>query len=156
VSSATVGMSAIDVVSDASVALKWFHAEGEQELEPARAVLAAHRSRLIALVVLDLTAYEIGNALLRGRARATAEQVAVVLEALDEICPAVRPATAELRLAAELAVSRRLTLYDAVHAAVALSRDATLLTLGRALIEAHLGVRPSELVARLDPPEGDA
>jgi len=149
-------MPAIDVVSDASVALKWFHTEGEQELEPAHAVLAAHRSRLIALVVLDLTAYQIGNALLRGRAKATAEQVAVVLAALDEICPAVRPDEVELRLAAELAVSHRLTLYDAVYAAVAMSRDATLLTLDRALIEANLGIRPSEFVPRLSPPEIDA
>jgi predicted nucleic acid-binding protein len=145
-----LAMPAIDVVSDASVALKLFHAEGEEELEHARVVLAAHRSRLIALVVLGLTAYEIGNALLRRRANATAEQVAVVLEALDEICPAVRPDRIELRLAAELAVSDRLTLYDAVYAAVARNRDATLLTLDQALIEAQLGIRPSELVARLN------
>jgi predicted nucleic acid-binding protein len=149
-------MPAIDVVSDASVALKWFHAKGEQEVEPARAVLEAYRSRLITLVVLDLTAYEIGNALLRGRASPTAEQVAVVLEALSEICPAVQPDTVELRLRAELAVSDRLTFYDAVYAAVASNRDAILLTLDRALIDAHLGIRPSQLVARLSAFESDA
>jgi predicted nucleic acid-binding protein len=154
VRSATVAMPAIDVVSDASVALNW--SEGEQELEEARAVLEAHWSRLVALVVLDLTAYEIGNALLRSRAEATAEQVAVVLEALDEVCPAVRPDTVELRFAAELAVRHRLTLYDAVYAAVARNRDATLLTLDQALIEARLGIRPSDLVARLNAPGSNA
>src|SRR5437773_3301845 len=102
-------MPAIDVVSDASVALKWFHAEGEHEVEPARALVAAHRARTIALTVLDLTAYEIGNSLLRGRAKATAEQVATVLEALDDVCPAIRPDMAELRLAAELAERHDLT-----------------------------------------------
>jgi predicted nucleic acid-binding protein len=58
---------AIDVVADASVALKWFHAEGEEEVEPARALLAGQRERTAALRMLDLTPYEVGNALLRGR-----------------------------------------------------------------------------------------
>jgi predicted nucleic acid-binding protein len=145
-------MSAIDVVSDASVALKWFHSEGEEEVEPARALLTAQQARTVALTVLDLTAYELGNALLRGPAHATAEQVATVLEALNEICPAARPDTAELSLATDLAVHHDLTLYDAAYAGVAKSRQATLVTLDRALLRAGLGIRPSELVAELDRP----
>ena len=78
--------SAIDIVSDANVTLKWFHADGEEEVEAARALLAGQRERTVALGVLDLTAYELGNALLRGRARASAEQVTTVLDALREIC----------------------------------------------------------------------
>jgi predicted nucleic acid-binding protein len=148
-------MLAIDVVSDASVALKWFHAEGEEEVEAARALVAAHQARTVALKVLDLTVYEVGNALLRGQANATAEQVATVLEALHEICPAVRPDPAELSLAAELAASHDLTLYDAAYAAVSESRDATLVTLDHALLQAGLGHGPSELVPRLDLPDAD-
>jgi predicted nucleic acid-binding protein len=143
-------MPAIDVVSDASVALKWFHAEGEEEVEPARALVAAHQARTVALTVLDLTAYEVGNALLRGRARASAEQIATVLEALDDICPAVRPVGDELRRAAELAARHELTLYDAAYAAVAEGRDATLATLDGALLKAGLGSRPSELAQQVD------
>lgn len=147
-------MPAIDVVSDASVALEWFHAAGEEELEPSRELLAAHQNRTIALCVLDLTAYEVGNALLRGRAGASADQVATVLDVLAEICPAVRPDPADLRAAAELATRHDLTLYDAVYAAVAERRHATLVTLDQALLDAGLGVRPSELVPRLGrPPE---
>jgi predicted nucleic acid-binding protein len=142
-------MPAIDVVSDANVALKWFHAEGEEEVAEARALVAAHQARTVALQVLDLTAYEVGNALLRGRAKATAGQVATVLEALAEICPAARPDADELRLATELAERHALTLYDAAYAAVAEHRGATLATLDRALLEAGLGRRPSELVERL-------
>ncbi|MGI8505506.1 MAG: type II toxin-antitoxin system VapC family toxin [Solirubrobacteraceae bacterium] len=142
-------MPAIDVVSDASVALEWFHAEGEEEVAAARALLAAHKARTVALTVLDLTAYELGNALLRGRARASAERVATVLDALAEICPAVRPRPEELRLATELASRHRLTLYDAAYAAVALERQATLATLDRALLEAGLGTRPTELASEL-------
>ncbi|MBA2460552.1 MAG: hypothetical protein H0V45_02080, partial [Actinobacteria bacterium] len=74
---------AIDVVSDANVALKWFHAEGEEEVEAARALLRGQRERTIALRVLDLTRYEVGNALLRGQLGVAAERVSEVLEALD-------------------------------------------------------------------------
>jgi predicted nucleic acid-binding protein len=142
-------MPAIDVVSDASVALKWFHAEGEEEVEPARALVAAHQARAIAVTVLDLTAYEIGSALLRSHVNASAEQVATVLEALEVICPAIRPDTAELSRAARLSARHDLTLYDAAYAAVAQSRDATLVTLDRGLLNAGLGRRPSELAPRL-------
>jgi predicted nucleic acid-binding protein len=146
-------MPAIDVVSDANVALKWFHAEGEEEVPDARALVAAHQARTVALQVLDLTAYEVGNALLRGRAKATASQVATVLEALAEICPALRPDPDELRLAAELADRHDLTLYDAAYAAVAENRGATLATLDRALLKAGLGSRPSELSGQLEQPD---
>lgn len=142
-------MPAIDVVSDANVALKWFHAEGEEEVPEARALVAAHQARTVALSVLDLTAYEVGNALLRGRAKATASQVATVLEALAEVCPAARPGPDELRLAAELADRHDLTLYDAAYAAVAENRRATLATLDHALLKAGLGSRPSEVAERL-------
>jgi predicted nucleic acid-binding protein len=142
-------MNAIDIVSDASVALKWFHDEGEAEVEPARKILAAHQARAVAVAVLDLTAYEIGNALLRGRPHATAEQVATVLEALVEICPSIRPDPSELRLAAELAARHDLTLYDAAYAAVAVHRGATLVTLDSAILDAGLGSSPTEVASRL-------
>ena len=136
----------IDVVSDANVALKWFHGEGEQEVVEARGLLDAHKARTVALSVLDLTPYEVGNALLRGRAKASGEQVATVLEALGEICPALRPSSEEMRLATKLAEGHDLTLYDAAYAAVAKSRQATLATLDQDLLDAGLGVRPGELI----------
>jgi predicted nucleic acid-binding protein len=139
-------MPAISVVSDANVVLKWFHSEGEDEVEPARALLDAHKERTIALSVLDLTVYEVGNALMRGRAGASAEQAATVVEALAEICPALRPSPEEMRGASQLAERHDLTLYDASYAAVAQSRSAELVTLDRALLDAELGSRPSELV----------
>ena len=140
---------AIDVVSDANLVLKWFHADGEEEVASARALLDAHRTRALALIVLDLTAYEVGNALLRGRARASSEQITIVLEALGDICPAVRPSVAEMALAVELAERYGVTLYDAAYAAVAQHRQATLVTLDRELLDAGLGRRPGDLVAEL-------
>src|ERR1700733_3165878 len=141
-------MSAIDVVSDANVALKWFHAEGEEEVDEARALLDAHRSREIGLAVLDLTPYEIGNALMRGRVGARAGAAAMALEALGEVCATVSPDAADLRRATELAEQHDLTLYDAAYAAVAEGRGAQLATLDNALLEAGLGVRPVELTEK--------
>ena len=138
-------MPAISVVSDANIVLKWFHAEGEEEVESACALLDAHKERTVALSVLDLTAYEVGNALIRGRAGASAEQAATVIEALAEVCPALRPSPEEMRLASELAERHDLTLYDATYAAVARSHSAELVTLDRALLDAGLGRRPSDL-----------
>ncbi len=142
-------MRAISVVSDANIVLKWFHSEGEEEVEAARVLLDAHKERTIALSVLDLTAYEVGNALMRGRAGTSAEQAATVIEALGEVCPAIRPTPEEMRVASQLAERHDLTLYDAAYAAVAQGRSAELVTLDRALLAAELGSRPSELAETL-------
>jgi predicted nucleic acid-binding protein len=146
-------MPAIDVVADASVALKWFHEEGEEEVGWARALLDRHRERRIALSVLDLTAYEVGNALLRGKPGISADRVAVVLEALAEICPRLTLTSRELAEAASLAEEHRLTLYDASYAAAARSRNGHLVTLDRDLLRSGLGRRPSDIVADLDQQE---
>lgn len=142
----------IDVVSDANVALKWFHAEGEEEVAEARRLLDAHKARTAAISVLDLTGYEVGNALMRGRAGVDAGQAATVVEALSEICPVLRPGAEEWRDACDLAERHGLTLYDAAYAAVAGRRGAALATLDSKLLAAGLGTRPGELVGRI---EGD-
>ncbi len=142
-------MPATDVVSDANVALKWFHEQGEQDVESARALLARHRSRRVVLHVLDLTHYEVGNALLGGRARASAEQTATVLAALRVICRSIVPNDDDLALATELAARHDLTLYDAAYAAVARRRGAPLATFDERLLDAGLGTRPDRLLVRL-------
>lgn len=143
-------MAATAVVADASVALKWFHAEGEEEVEPARELLRRHGQRILALTVLDLTAYEVGNALLRGGARVPAAQVGVVLEALAELCPRWLLTAHELVDAAELAERHHLTLYDAAYAAAARSRGARLATMDRRLLRTGLGQRPSVILRDID------
>jgi predicted nucleic acid-binding protein len=139
----------IEVISDASVTIKWFHSEGEEEVAEARALLDAHKARAAAISVLDLTAYEVGNGLLRGRAKASAKQVATVLDSLAEICPVLRPSQEEFHLPSKLASRHDLTLYDAAYAAVAKQRKAKLATLDKDLLDAGLGARPSELAAQL-------
>ncbi len=142
-------MPAISVVSDANIVLKWFHSEGEDEIGPARALLDAHKERTISLSILDLTVYEVGNALMRGRVGADADRVSTVLEALVEICPSIHPSSEEMKAASRLAERHELTLYDAAYAAVAQGRSAELVTSDRALLDAKLGKRPSELVSTL-------
>ena len=137
---------AADVLCDASVVLKWFHGEGEEEVEASWALLDLHRSHGMALSVLDLTAYEVGNALLRGIG-VGAEKVSAVLDALDVICPRLAQPATELSDAALLAEGHRLTMYDAAYAAAAKARHAELATLDRALLQAGLGRRPSEILA---------
>ena len=133
------------VVADASVAIKWFHAAGEEAVEPARAILDAFARRQIDLVILDLTIYEIGNIL--NRARANPEATAKVLEALAEICEPVGLRPPERLRAARLAREHGLTFYDAACAAVALERGGRLVTMDWQLIAAELGVRPEDAFA---------
>jgi predicted nucleic acid-binding protein len=142
-------MPTTDVISDANIALKWFHDEGEADLAAARELLDQHRSRRIVLHVLDLTFYELGNALMRGQAHATAEQTATVLGALRQICITITPSDEDLALATALAAEHDLTLYDAAYAAVARRRAAPLATLDRQLLDSGLGITPEELLTQL-------
>jgi predicted nucleic acid-binding protein len=136
----------VDIVCDASVVLKWFHAEGEDEVAASRALLDLHRNHSVALSVLDLTAYEVGNALVRGVGVAAAG-AAVVLDALLLLCPRLTLTPTELADAAALAETHRLTMYDAAYAAAAISRHAELATLDRAILAAGLGRKPSEILS---------
>ncbi len=137
------------VVSDASVALKWFHEAGEQEVDAARALLDAYAGERIGLLVLDLTSYEIGNALLRGRAAADPDTVATVLEALTDVCPVISLDHARARLAAQIASRHGLTFYDAAYAAVAEHTGGFLATVDRQLLAAGLGLTPSAVLERV-------
>lgn len=137
-----------DVVCDASVVLKWFHAEGEHDVEDARRLLAAHRSASITAWILDLTLYELGNILLRAL-RWPAPQVADQLDDVRAICSVSTPGAVEQRLAAAVAEEHALTFYDAAYVAAARSRGALLATADKALLAAGVGESPATVAARL-------
>jgi predicted nucleic acid-binding protein len=146
-------MSVTDVVCDTSVVLKWFHEEGETDVEDARRLLAAHRSGSITAWVVDLTFYELGNVLLpalRWRAANVADQ----LDDLRAICSVMPVGAAEHRLAAQLAEEHTSTFYDAVYAAAARSRGWVLATADKALMAAGVGESPGSIAARLGISEG--
>ena len=63
--------------------------EGEEEVDEARQLIELYRRQAIAVSVIDLTAYEIGNALLRGRPHIAADRVAIVIESPVRDLPAI-------------------------------------------------------------------
>lgn len=138
-----------EVVCDASIVLKWFHAEGETDVDDARLLLAAHAAGTIDAVVLDLTFYEIGNVLTRGL-RWPAREVADQLDDLELICGTGMPLTSDVRgRASELAGRHGLSFYDAAYAAAAQVHAAPLATADDALLTVGLGERPAALAQRL-------
>lgn len=139
----------IEAVCDASVALKWFHHEGEQMVRESRAILQAHRDGRLLAYVLDLTGYELPNAVLLGGPSVAAAQAVTVLDSLRELCALVAPTAAELRHAVELAEHHELTVYDAAYASVAERRGATLVTMDREILGASLGETPADFLIRL-------
>ena len=49
------------VIIDTSVLLKWFHSEGESEVDDARTILDAHADEMLVALVLELSVYESGQ-----------------------------------------------------------------------------------------------
>ena len=133
------------VVADASVALKWFHEAGEEGVEAALSLLDAFGDRRIELVLLDLTAYEVGNALLRGVGVHPSVATAV-LDGLADVCPPTTLTAQERAIAAELCAKHGLTFYDAAYAAVAAARSGTLATHDGVLLREGLGHRPIDVL----------
>ena len=131
------------LVVDTSVLIKWFHAEGEDDLEAARALRDAHASGDIDCFIVDLALYELGNVLVRSlhwQPRAVADQLDDVLAVFTT--PLVMSAE-WLRAAATLAVRHKLTFYDAAWAAAAKGIGAPLVSADAALRRAGLAVSAS-------------
>ncbi len=123
-----------DLLLDTSVLLKWFHREGEDEVEQAEWHLQAHRSGLIHAYMLDLGVYELGNVLVRPLKR-TARQCVAVLDAAAALCgPALTLNSAGREMAAELACADGLTFYDAAFAVAASAHECVLVSADRKLV----------------------
>ena len=134
---------------DTSVVVKWFHSDGEAEVEQARFLLQAHRAGAERLLVLDLGAYELGNVLLRPL-RMPAPVVVEALTLLRTLCgPLVHPRPSWQHAAAELAEQHRLTFYDASWAAAAQALQCPLVSADRLLLVAGLAVTASAAAAQL-------
>ncbi|MGH7866551.1 MAG: type II toxin-antitoxin system VapC family toxin [Candidatus Dormibacteraceae bacterium] len=138
-------MPVIDVVSDTNVVLKWFYQDGEEEAaDSALDLLDLYSQKAISLRILNLTPYEVGNAMIRKRA--TQEEISGTVSAVVDICPIVTPSGADWSLAAALAVQHGLSFYDAAYAAVAQRRNAYLATFDRKLLGVGLGQLPDKLI----------
>lgn len=134
---------------DTSVLVKWFHSEGEAELDPARALRAAHLSGQAPARVLDLAQYEFGNVLLR-RLRLPADRVRQALAALrTAVGEPVVFDQAWVKLAAVLGEAHGLTFYDACWAAAARHVGVPLVSADRQLLDAGLAESPTAAATRL-------
>lgn len=140
------------VLIDTSVLIKWFHHEGEDEVESALAIRAAHAQGGIEAHMLDLAIYEVGNVLTRAL-RWSSRDVADQLEDLHAILgPALAMSRAASREAALLAETHTLSFYDAGWAAVARELDVALVSADRLLLNADLAESPAQFAPRLHLP----
>jgi len=123
-------------VVDASVAAKWFRpVEDEPEGGLAREAIGE-----LAMRLTTLTFYEVGNLLARHAGR-DAAGVSAALNLMQEICGeplALLPQ--DYGAAAELALSHRLTFYDASYVAIANRLGRGVLSADRDLVEPGLAV----------------
>ena len=142
------------VLVDSSVLIKWFHGDGEGELEAARALLAAHVRGDVEAHMLDLAMYEVGNVLTRAL-RWRASDVADQLDDLRAILgPTVVMSATGLRDAAVLAEMHALSFQDANWAAAARELGVTLISADRRLLSSGLAESPTQAAARLRLPVG--
>ncbi|HYU61167.1 MAG TPA: type II toxin-antitoxin system VapC family toxin [Solirubrobacterales bacterium] len=137
------------LVCDANVALKWFHSDGEPQVQEARALAVAAGDGVLELSVLDLTYFEVGNAL-ASKLRWAASRIAALLSQLPAITgEPLRLSLGEMFVTADLAVSHGLSFYDASYWAAARSVEADLATLDSALLAVGAGETPARLCERL-------
>ncbi len=123
-----------ELLLDTSVLLKWFHREGEDEIEQAEWHLQAHRQGAVHAHILDLGVYELGNVLVRALNR-TALQSRAVLDAALALCgPPLTLSAADLGRATEIACDDGLTFYDAAFAVAAVAHECTLVSADRKLL----------------------
>jgi len=139
----------IPLIADSSVLIKWFHSEGEGELEPAHALRQAHVAELVRVHILDLTIYELGNTFVR-RLHQSADEAADRLDDLLLLCgPAYVLSTAWRRDAADLAQKHQLTFYDAAFAAAARGLGVSLVSADRQLLAGGLAESTTDYVERM-------
>jgi predicted nucleic acid-binding protein len=137
---------------DTSVLIKWFHNEGENEVQEARALRTAHANGQLDVHVLDLVYYELGNVLIRALGW-TADDVADQLDDLTTILgPPLVMTGRWLRQAAEFAHTHALSFYDAAWAAAAHELAIPLASADRKLLAAGLAQTPAEIATRLSLP----
>jgi predicted nucleic acid-binding protein len=128
-----------DAVLDASVVMKWFRAEGERHVEPARSLRAAFEAGTLIVFAPPLLRLEIVN--VAGRRWRWDEKALVELAAsLDELgFNFVDPA---LEHVARWTV-RGLTAYDAAYVALAEAEDIPLVTDDELIISTSGGIATS-------------
>ena len=137
---------------DTSVLVKWFHTEGEGDIDAARALRSAHVTGVVEAHILELAVYELGNVLVRALGWAAGEVADQLHDLLVLVGTPVVMSPDWLAEAATLAVEHRLTFYDASWAAAAGELGVSLVSADRQLLRSGLAESPSRIVERLGLP----
>jgi predicted nucleic acid-binding protein len=137
------------LLADTSILIKWFQADREEEVEAARALLAAHSGDQITVTMLDLALYEFGNALLRRFRLAAADVSAQLADLVTIVGSPITHAAHWFDRAAVLGQEYDLTFYDAVWAAAAERLDICLVSADRQLLTAGLAKSATQTAGEL-------
>ena len=123
------------MVVDASVAVKWYlpevHAQAARRLLETTSELA----------VPGLFFAEVGNVFWQrwSRGQLAADDLAVILEALDLVPFEVQPTRSLLRPGVEIAMRHRCAVYDSVYLALAVQQNTRMITADRRFYRAVAG-----------------
>lgn len=129
--------------------IKWFHREGEREVEHARAIRDAHVRGDLTAHVLDLAVYEVGNVLIRALRWPAADVSDQIDDLLTVVGAPIAPSRDWDRVAATLAATHRLSFYDASWAAAAQTLRIPLVSADRRLLDVGLAECPTSVTDRL-------
>lgn len=129
-------MALFGFIADASVVIKWLHGRGEGKLDEADVLLRAHLDGAAVAHLLDLTAYEVGSALIRRQELSPKEHhdIMSALWRLHFSWLSLRPDDVEE--AGRLSRRYSLSFYDASYLAVTLRDRVFLVTDDHALLDA--------------------
>ena len=116
------------IVLDASVVVKWFSTDNEQDYDKASFILQLIKNGDMELIIPDLLLYELSNALLKSKnfdIQSLNSAVKTILDLEVEIFNAQLPL---LEKTNEMAATYSLTIYDALYAALAVIKQCKLIT----------------------------
>ena len=118
----------MDIVIDASVAIKWFKDEDEEYVGPALAIQEKKRCGDTEIIIPDLLFLEVLNAFLT-KPGFTREDIKAVKESLIKMnMKIIYPGSKLLEETIDIAVKNSLTFYDSLYIATADYNDAILYT----------------------------
>jgi len=136
----------VKLLLDSCVWLAWARAVDEPDHEAATAIVTKSARGEVELRLLDLTLYELGNAVVRAWKQPPRVARLVVDAAIDvAIGLPLVPTASERRDAHVLAEQHGLSVYDATYASVAQERRLTLVSSDRKLLDAGLAVAPADV-----------
>ena len=118
----------MDIVVDASVAVKWFNVKDENNVDIALEIQKQKTENIMEIIVPSLFFLEIVNAFLT-KSLFNIQDVHTIEESLDKMNFVVAfPNHLTLKNAINIAYENDLTVYDAIYVETAIANDAMLLT----------------------------